>query len=40
MVSSGDDVPSDFNFASFFVSPNFEFFNTIGAIPLKKSDLK
>jgi hypothetical protein len=30
MVSSGD-VPLDFNLASFFVSPIFEFFNTIGA---------
>jgi hypothetical protein len=30
MVSSGD-VPLDFNLATFFVSPIFEFFNTIGA---------
>ena len=29
MVSSAD-VPLDFNLASFFVSPIFEFFNTIG----------
>jgi len=27
---SSADVPLDFNLASFFVSPIFEFFNTIG----------
>jgi hypothetical protein len=30
MVSSAD-VPSDYNLASFFVGPIFEFFNEIGA---------